>query len=146
MRGVTTSCNGVDVIAALAGTGKTFTAGTIRRRRGRRLPRRRVAPAGRAVRELAEEAAIAASTLDRRRVGAARGDRAQRKPAGRRRDAPDGCSSSPRPRTRRRRPSRAKLIVIADSARRASVQRSGSRRRKLVDFARADGGDASARR
>jgi len=66
VRGVTTSGNGVDVIEALAGTGKTFTAGTIRQvyeDAGYHVIG--MAPTGRAVRELAEEAGIAAWTIDR---------------------------------------------------------------------------------
>ena len=81
MRAVTTSGNGVDVIEALAGTGKTFTAGTIRQvyeDAGYHVIG--MAPTGRAVRELAEEAGIASWTIDRalisqralrRRAGAA---------------------------------------------------------------------------
>ncbi|MGI8622654.1 MAG: AAA family ATPase, partial [Solirubrobacteraceae bacterium] len=66
VRGVTTSGNGVDVVEALAGTGKTFTAGTIRHvyeDAGYRVIG--IAPTGRAVRELAEEAQIASWTIDR---------------------------------------------------------------------------------
>ena len=66
VRGVTTSGNGVDVIEALAGTGKTFTAGTIRQvyeDAGYHVIG--IAPTGRAVRELAEEAGIASWTIDR---------------------------------------------------------------------------------
>jgi conjugative relaxase-like TrwC/TraI family protein len=72
---VTRSGNGVDVIEALAGTGKTFTAGALRqvyedadyRVIG-------VAPTGRAVRELAEEAGVAAWTLDRALLDLEAGD------------------------------------------------------------------------
>ena len=63
---VARSGNGVDVIEALAGTGKTFAAGALRRvyeDAGRHVIG--VAPTGRAVRELAEEAGVAAWTLDR---------------------------------------------------------------------------------
>ena len=66
VRAVTTSGNGVDVIEALAGTGKTFTAGTIRQvyeDAGYHVIG--MAPTGRAVRELAEEAGIASWTIDR---------------------------------------------------------------------------------
>ncbi|MGH2798687.1 MAG: AAA family ATPase, partial [Thermoleophilaceae bacterium] len=66
LRGVTTSGNGVDVVEALAGTGKTFTAGALRHvyeDAGYRVIG--IAPTGRAVRELAEEAGVAAWTLDR---------------------------------------------------------------------------------
>jgi conjugative relaxase-like TrwC/TraI family protein len=67
VRGVMGSGNGVDVIEALAGTGKTYTAGVLRHAyesSGRRVIG--VAPTGRAVRELADEAGIAGSrTLHR---------------------------------------------------------------------------------
>jgi conjugative relaxase-like TrwC/TraI family protein len=66
VRAVTTSGNGVDVIEALAGTGKTFTAAVMRQvyeDAGYHVIG--VAPTGRAVRELAEEAGIAAWTIDR---------------------------------------------------------------------------------
>jgi conjugative relaxase-like TrwC/TraI family protein len=66
LRGVTTSGNGVDVVEALAGTGKTFTAGALRQvyeDAGYHVIG--IAPTGRAVRELAEEAGVAAWTLDR---------------------------------------------------------------------------------
>ena len=66
MRAVARSGNGVDVIEALAGTGKTFTAGTIRRvyeDAGYHVVG--LGPSGRAVRELAEEAGIASWTIDR---------------------------------------------------------------------------------
>lgn len=66
LRGVSTSGNGVDVIEALAGTGKTFTAGGLRQvseDAGYRVVG--IALTGRAAREPAEEAGVAASTLDR---------------------------------------------------------------------------------
>ena len=66
VRAVTTSGNGVDVIEALAGTGKTFTAGTLRQvyeSAGYRVVG--LGPTGRAVRELAEEAGVPAWTIDR---------------------------------------------------------------------------------
>src|SRR4051812_41764851 len=66
LRAVTTSGNGVDVIEALAGTGKTFTAGAlcqVYEDAGYHVVG--IAPTGRAVRELAEEAGVAAWTLDR---------------------------------------------------------------------------------
>jgi conjugative relaxase-like TrwC/TraI family protein len=66
LRGVTTSGNGVDIVEALAGTGKTFTAGALRQvyeDAGYHVIG--IAPTGRAVRELAEEAGVAAWTLDR---------------------------------------------------------------------------------
>lgn len=66
LRGVSVSGNGVDVVEALAGTGKTFTAGALRQvyeDAGYRVIG--IAPTGRAVRELAEEAGVPAWTLDR---------------------------------------------------------------------------------
>jgi len=67
LRGVTTSGNGVDVVEALAGTGKTFTAGALRQVYEDAGDHHviGIAPTGRAVRELAEEAGMAAWTLDR---------------------------------------------------------------------------------
>jgi conjugative relaxase-like TrwC/TraI family protein len=62
---VARSGNGVDVIEALAGTGKTYTAGMIRRvyeDAGREVIG--AAPTGRAVRELRDEAGIRADTID----------------------------------------------------------------------------------
>jgi conjugative relaxase-like TrwC/TraI family protein len=59
------SGHGVQVIEALAGTGKTYTAGMLRHvyeQAGYQVVG--VAPTGRAVRELAEEAGIASQTLD----------------------------------------------------------------------------------
>lgn len=59
VRAVVDSGNGVDVIEALAGTGKTHTAGVLRQtyeRAGRTVVG--VAPTGRAVRELADEAGV----------------------------------------------------------------------------------------
>jgi conjugative relaxase-like TrwC/TraI family protein len=67
VRGVATSGNGVDVIEALAGTGKTFTAGALRQlyeHHGYQVVG--VAPTGRAARELAEQAGIPSRTLDSR--------------------------------------------------------------------------------
>ncbi len=67
VRAVATSGNGVDVIEALAGTGKTYTAGAIAdlyERSGYTVIG--VAPSGRAVRELNEQAGIASRTLDSR--------------------------------------------------------------------------------
>jgi conjugative relaxase-like TrwC/TraI family protein len=66
VRAVTQSGNGVDVIEALAGTGKTFTAGTLRQvyeDAGRRVVG--LAPTGRAVRELAEDAGMRSLTMAR---------------------------------------------------------------------------------
>ncbi len=64
-RAVLTNGHGVCVIEALAGTGKTYTAGVLRQvyeRAGYDVLG--VAPTGRATRELTEEAAIPARTLD----------------------------------------------------------------------------------
>jgi ATP-dependent exoDNAse (exonuclease V) alpha subunit len=66
VRAVTGSGHGVSVIEALAGTGKTYTAGVLREvyeAAGTHVVG--VAPTGRAARELTEEAAIPARTLDR---------------------------------------------------------------------------------
>jgi conjugative relaxase-like TrwC/TraI family protein len=64
---VAASGNGVDVIEALAGTGKTHTAGMLREvyeQAG--ITVLGVAPTGRGVRELSEQAGIASRTLDSR--------------------------------------------------------------------------------
>ena len=66
VRATVSSGHGVTVIQALAGTGKTYTAGVLRRvyeAAGYHVLG--VAPTGRAVRELTEEAGVAARTLDR---------------------------------------------------------------------------------
>jgi conjugative relaxase-like TrwC/TraI family protein len=66
VREITTRGDGVQVIEALAGTGKTFVAGVIRsvyEEAGNRVIG--VAPTGRAARELNEEAGIQARTIDR---------------------------------------------------------------------------------
>ena len=66
VRAVTGSGHGVSVIEALAGTGKTYTAGVLREvyeAAGTHVIG--VAPTGRAARELTEEAGIPARTLDR---------------------------------------------------------------------------------
>lgn len=66
VRAIATSGNGVDIVEALAGTGKTYTAGVLRQvyeQAGH--PVIGLAPTGRAVRELAEEAGVAAWTIDR---------------------------------------------------------------------------------
>lgn len=65
VRAVVSSGDGVSVIEALAGTGKTYTAGAIRdvyEHNGYRVLG--VAPTGRAARELTEQAGIAARTID----------------------------------------------------------------------------------
>lgn len=65
VRSVTASGNGVDVVEALAGTGRTFTAGALRQVYGDAGYRVvGVAPTGRAVRELAEEAGVAAAWIN----------------------------------------------------------------------------------
>ncbi len=66
VRAVTGAGHGVSVIQALAGTGKTYTAGVLRQVYGSAgYTVLGVAPTGRAVRELAEEAGIPTRTLDR---------------------------------------------------------------------------------
>jgi conjugative relaxase-like TrwC/TraI family protein len=66
VRGVTGSGHGVSVIQALAGTGKTYTAGVLRQvYESAGYTVLGVAPTGRSVRELAEEAGIPTRTLDR---------------------------------------------------------------------------------
>jgi conjugative relaxase-like TrwC/TraI family protein len=67
VRAVAGSGNGVDVIEALAGTGKTYTAGMLRELyESAGYTVIGVAPTGRAVRELSEQAGIASRTLDSR--------------------------------------------------------------------------------
>ena len=66
VRMTVSSGDGVTVIQALAGTGKTYTAGVLREvyeHAGHQVLG--VAPTGRAVRELTEQAGIASRTLDR---------------------------------------------------------------------------------
>ncbi|MGA2455742.1 MAG: MobF family relaxase [Solirubrobacteraceae bacterium] len=66
VRAVLSNGHGVSVIQALAGTGKTYTAGVLRQvyeRAGYEVLG--VAPTGRGTRELTEEAGVAARTLDR---------------------------------------------------------------------------------
>jgi conjugative relaxase-like TrwC/TraI family protein len=66
VRAVIGSGDGVSVVEALAGTGKTYTAGVLRavyERAGYAVLG--AAPTGRAVRELAEEAGVPARTVDR---------------------------------------------------------------------------------
>ncbi len=66
VRAVTGSGHGVSVIQALAGTGKTYTAGVLRQvYESAGYTVLGVAPTGRAVRELTEEAGIPTRTLDR---------------------------------------------------------------------------------
>ncbi len=65
VRAVTDGGHGVSVIEALAGTGKTYTAGVLREvYEAAGVQVMGVAPTGRAARELAEEAGIPARTLD----------------------------------------------------------------------------------
>ena len=69
------SGHGVQVIEALAGTGKTYTAGILRhvyQQADRQVVG--VAPTGRAVRELVEEAGIPSQTLDSTLLSLERGD------------------------------------------------------------------------
>ena len=66
VRGCASSGHGVDVVEALAGTGKTYTAGILRsvyEAAGYRVLG--LAPTGRGARELADEAGITACTIDR---------------------------------------------------------------------------------
>jgi conjugative relaxase-like TrwC/TraI family protein len=66
IRACASSGHGVDVVEALAGTGKTYTAGVLRslyESAGYQVLG--LAPTGRGARELADEAGIAASTIDR---------------------------------------------------------------------------------
>ena len=66
VRGCASSGHGVDVVEALAGTGKTYTAGVLRsvyEAAGYRVLG--LAPTGRGARELTDEAGIAACTIDR---------------------------------------------------------------------------------
>jgi len=127
VRGVTTSGNGVDVIEALAGTGKTFTAGTIRQvyeDAGYHVVG--IAPTGRAVRELAEEAGIASWTIDRALLSAEQfGDAF----APRTVIVLDEAGMAPTRRTERlfelAAGTGAKVIAIGDSGQLASVQAGG---------------------
>jgi conjugative relaxase-like TrwC/TraI family protein len=66
IRGCASSGHGVDVVEALAGTGKTYTAGVLRAvYEGAGYRVLGLAPTGRGARELADEAGIAACTIDR---------------------------------------------------------------------------------
>lgn len=66
VRGCASSGHGVDVVEALAGTGKTFTAGILRSvYEGAGYRVLGLAPTGRGARELSDEAGIAACTIDR---------------------------------------------------------------------------------
>ena len=127
VRSVTRSGNGVDVIEALAGTGKTFTAGTIGQvyeDAGYHVIG--IAPTGRAVRELAEEAGIAAWTLDRALLAA---DQYGDAFAPRSVIVLDEAGMAPTRRTERllelAATADAKVIAIGDSGQLASVQAGG---------------------
>ena len=66
VRAITASGRGVEVVQALAGTGKTYTAAVLREvyeDAGYKVMG--VAPTGRAARELGDQAGIPARTLDR---------------------------------------------------------------------------------
>ena len=81
VRGCASSGNGVDVVEALAGTGKTYTAGVLRllyESAGYQVLG--LAPTGRGARELADEAGISA-LHDRPSADRHRGDR-RRPPVG----------------------------------------------------------------
>ena len=66
VRGCASSGHGVDVVEALAGTGKTYAAGVLRSvYEGAGYRVLGLAPTGRGARELADEAGIAARTIDR---------------------------------------------------------------------------------
>lgn len=127
VRAVATSGNGVDVIEALAGTGKTFTAGTLRQvyeDAGYHVVG--IAPTGRAVRELAEEAGIAAWTIDRSLLSAEQyGDAF----APRTVIVLDEAGMAPTRRTERllelAAAANAKVIAIGDPGQLASVQAGG---------------------
>jgi hypothetical protein len=126
LHGVTGSGNGVDVIEALAGTGKTFTAGALRRvyeDAGWRVVG--VAPTARAVRELAEEAGFAAWTLDRAFADLERGDRLPDRTV----VVLDEAGMASTRKTERlleaARASRAKVVAIGDSGQLPSVQAGG---------------------
>ncbi|MGI8803928.1 MAG: MobF family relaxase [Solirubrobacteraceae bacterium] len=74
VRAVAGSGSGVDVIEALAGTGKTYTAGVLRELyTAAGYSVLGVAPSARAVRELVEQAGVASRTLDSRLLGIANG-------------------------------------------------------------------------
>ena len=126
MRAVATSGNGVDVIEALAGTGKTFTAGTLRHVYEDAGYVVGIAPTGRAVRELAEEAGIAAWTIDRCLISAEQYADAF---APRSVIVLDEAGMAPTRRTERllehAAAANAKVIAIGDSGQLASVQAGG---------------------
>jgi conjugative relaxase-like TrwC/TraI family protein len=127
VRAVIGSGDGVSVVEALAGTGKTYTAGVLRQvyeRAGYTVLG--AAPTGRAVRELAEEAGVPARTVDRLLLDMER-------PGG---ELPRGCvlildeagMSPTRPSARlleAAEKANAKVVAIGDPGQLASVQASG---------------------
>ncbi len=127
VRAVIGSGDGVSVIEALAGTGKTYTAGVLRQvyeRAGYEVLG--TAPTGRAVRELAEEAGVPARTVDRLLLDAGQ-------PGG---ELPRGCvlildeagMSGTRPSARLLEAAEraaAKVVAIGDPGQLASVQAGG---------------------
>jgi conjugative relaxase-like TrwC/TraI family protein len=127
VRAVCGSGDGVSVIEALAGTGKTYTAGVLRtvyEREGYEVLG--AAPTGRAVRELAKEAGVPARTVDRLLLDAGQ-------PGG---ELPRGCvlildeagMSGTRPSARMLEAAEragAKVVAIGDPGQLASVQAGG---------------------
>ena len=149
VRAVAASGNGVDVIEALAGTGKTFTAGVLRelyQNAGYAVIG--VAPSARAARELAEQAGIPARTLDSRLLAIANRTPTARALCRGVRRGGDGVDAAERAAARARRCGwregrcDRRLGAAPVGARRglAARGRRSPRRRKV------DGGDAPARR
>lgn len=127
VRAVLSNGHGVSVIQALAGTGKTYTAGVLRQvyeRAGYEVLG--VAPTGRGTRELTEEAGVSARTLDRLLIDVENlGD-----------ELPEGCvlildeaGMAPTRHTARllqaAEQAAAKVIAIGDPGQLASVQAGG---------------------
>ena len=126
VRAVATSGNGVDVIEALAGTGKTFTAGTLRHvyeDAGYRVIG--VAPTGRAVRELAEEAGVAAWTLDRALLDLEQGDELPERTVVLLDEAGMAATRTTERLLAAAQRAGAKVVAIGDSGQLASVQAGG---------------------
>ena len=126
VRAVATSGNGVDVIEALAGTGKTFTAGTLRHvyeDAGYRVIG--VAPTGRAVRELAEEAGVAAWTLDRALLDLEQGDELPQRTVVLLDEAGMAATRTTERLLAAAQRAGAKVVAIGDSGQLASVQAGG---------------------
>ena len=126
VRAVATSGNGVDVIEALAGTGKTFTAGTLRHvyeDAGYRVIG--VAPTGRAVRELAEEAGVAAWTLDRALLDLEQGDELPERTVVLLDEAGMAATRATERLLAAAQRAGAKVVAIGDSGQLASVQAGG---------------------